>query len=192
LTRLDTLIVDGILTDEGGLTRDPRDPGGTTNWGISLRAYPHLGEDTIVRLTRAEATGIYHRDYLARIPDGLPDGLRWMAADAAVNHGVTRALTWLHDHPDLTSFTSARIEFYASLSTWDAFGRGWMRRVSKVLARIAAWEAGEGVTGSSPLVVLEGIKPADRWAAITPGAVALRGNFRYRVRRNRLDVRREG
>jgi lysozyme family protein len=160
--------------------------------GISLRAYPHYGRAGIIALRQQDAIDIYRRDYWDPLPPGLPSDLHWMAFDAAVNHGVTRALTWLRDHPDLTSFTSARIAFYASLNTWDAFGRGWMRRVSKVLARIGNWEAGEGVTGSSPLVVLEGIKPADRWAAITPGAVALRGNFRYRVRRNRLDVRREG
>lgn len=34
-----------ILEHEGGLTKDKRDPGGTTNWGISLRYLKHMGLD---------------------------------------------------------------------------------------------------------------------------------------------------
>ena len=34
-----------ILEHEGGLTQDSRDPGGTTNWGISLRYLKSMGLD---------------------------------------------------------------------------------------------------------------------------------------------------
>lgn len=34
-----------ILEHEGGLTQDKRDPGGTTNWGISLRYLKSMGLD---------------------------------------------------------------------------------------------------------------------------------------------------
>lgn len=34
-----------ILEHEGGLTMDKRDPGGTTNWGISLRYLKNMGLD---------------------------------------------------------------------------------------------------------------------------------------------------
>lgn len=56
-------ILDGIIDREGGLTDDPRDRGGLTNWGISQRAYPELN---IAKLTRADAAAIYERDYLRR------------------------------------------------------------------------------------------------------------------------------
>lgn len=34
-----------ILEHEGGLTKDKRDPGGTTNWGISVRYLKNMGLD---------------------------------------------------------------------------------------------------------------------------------------------------
>ena len=37
--------VHSILEHEGGLTRDKRDPGGTTHWGISLRYLKAMGLD---------------------------------------------------------------------------------------------------------------------------------------------------
>lgn len=37
--------ISSILEHEGGLTMDKRDPGGTTNWGISLRYLKTMGLD---------------------------------------------------------------------------------------------------------------------------------------------------
>ncbi len=37
--------ISSILEHEGGLTKDKRDPGGTTNWGISLRYLKSVGLD---------------------------------------------------------------------------------------------------------------------------------------------------
>jgi lysozyme family protein len=142
--------VTNVLQSEGGLVDHPRDPGGLTNMGISLRAYPHLGPDGIRNLTREEAIEIYRQNYWAKVPDALPDGLRWMVFDAAVNHGASRALTWLKTHPTLEAFTAVRLRFYASLSTWDAFGKGWARRVAHVLEGIREWQAATEPAPSAP------------------------------------------
>jgi lysozyme family protein len=54
-----------ILDHEGGLTNDPKDPGGITNWGISLRfltqedSEDHPTAETIKEMTKAEAEDIY-------------------------------------------------------------------------------------------------------------------------------------
>ena len=132
--------VKNVLESEGGLVDHPRDPGGITNMGISLRAYPYLGPDGIRNLTRAEAIYIYRRDYWDRVPADLPDDVRWMAFDSCVNHGVGRTLAWLKTHRTLEALTAVRLRFYASLSTWDAFGKGWTRRIAHVLEGIEAWQ----------------------------------------------------
>jgi lysozyme family protein len=53
-------VFDRVIGHEGGYVNDPNDPGGETQWGISKRSYPHLN---IRMLTRAEAMGIYDRDF---------------------------------------------------------------------------------------------------------------------------------
>lgn len=49
-----------VLANEGGLTDDPKDPGGLTNFGISRRSYPDVD---IRNLTRDGAAAIYLRDF---------------------------------------------------------------------------------------------------------------------------------
>jgi lysozyme family protein len=59
------IAVDTVLRNEGGgrLTQDPRDPGGTTRYGISQRAHPNVD---IINLTETAARTIYYRDYWER------------------------------------------------------------------------------------------------------------------------------
>jgi lysozyme family protein len=49
-----------VLENEGGLSEDKDDPGGTTNFGISQRSYPALD---IKNLTKEAATAIYLKDF---------------------------------------------------------------------------------------------------------------------------------
>lgn len=64
-----------VLEHEGGLVDDPADPGGVTNFGISLRAYPQLGADGIRALTRDKAIAIYWTDYWVRYRLGQIPGV---------------------------------------------------------------------------------------------------------------------
>lgn len=80
---------------EGGdkITRDPIDPGGTTKYGISQRAYPHLD---IESLTYEQAAEIYERDYWRKGRcDQLPDPANLAHFDACVNCGVVQAAKFL-------------------------------------------------------------------------------------------------
>lgn len=143
--------IDRVLGNEGGYVWDVRDPGGETKWGISKRTYPDLD---IKSLTKEDAKKIYYRDFWQRINgDELPDAISYQVLDAAVNHGVGNAIRMLqralnvvddgHFGPlsraALTSvppidvvlrFNAERIGFYTRLSTFSAFGKGWMRRVA--------------------------------------------------------------
>lgn len=136
---------------EGGYVNDPRDPGGETKFGISKRAYP--GED-IAGLTIERAAALYARDYWTPIKgDQLPDAVAAEVFDAAVNHGVSAGVRMLQRAVGVSAdgimgpvtlataqaiepmhfvlrFNAARLEFYADLPTFPAFGRGWARRVA--------------------------------------------------------------
>ena len=60
-----------ILEHEGGLTKDKRDPGGTTNWGISLRYLKSVGldlngdgkinDEDVIGLPMKGAVGVYRK-----------------------------------------------------------------------------------------------------------------------------------
>lgn len=143
--------INRLLSHEGGYVWHKDDPGGETNWGISKRAYPKVN---IKALTRDEAAAIYRRDYWNAVNgDELPAAVSFQAFDVAVNHGVGQAIRWLqraagvaddgHLGPvslaaikaananDLVLlFLAIRLEFYANLSTFSTFGRGWTNRVA--------------------------------------------------------------
>lgn len=78
-----------ILRHEGGYARNPADPGGETNFGISKRSYPHLD---IRGLTEAEAIEIYRRDFWLPIYDRIgSDIICTKIFDMAVNMGHNQA-----------------------------------------------------------------------------------------------------
>lgn len=138
-----------ILQYEGGLTDDPKDPGGLTNFGISQRAYPNVD---IRNLTVEKAGEIYKRDYWDACQcDAMPYSIALFVFDAAVNQGTTgakkmlqRALNVTSDgiigNITLTALKTAdtnktmqhmvidRIMFYTGLSTFSTFGRSWINR----------------------------------------------------------------
>lgn len=109
--------VETVLTHEGGFVHDPDDPGGATNWGVSLRWLVSIGEidldadgfhdfdydrdgdvdaDDIRRMPRADAIQLYHDRIW--IPGGyaaLPAGAGEKIFDLAVNMGHRQAVRLL-------------------------------------------------------------------------------------------------
>jgi lysozyme family protein len=139
--------VTNVLVSEGGRVDHPADPGGRTNLGVTQKTFDawrdtrSLPREDVWSITRDEAVEIYRERYWHPLPAGLADDVRFMAFDAAVNHGLGRALAWLKEHDTLEAFLAHRLRFYTSLTeTWPHFGRGWMRRVAHVLDGIAALE----------------------------------------------------
>jgi len=118
-----------------------------TKYGIAAHSYPYLD---IKNLTLQQAKDIYKRDYWDILGNAHP-AIKFQMFDAAVNHGYGNAIRFLQravkvaddgqwgrisqaaldamDHNDvLLRFVAYRLRFWASLRSFDAFGRGWTNR----------------------------------------------------------------
>ena len=95
--------IDSVIEHEGGFVNDPRDPGGATKYGISIRVHKHdipdrdhdgdVDANDVKALTVDEAREIYSRDYWDKIRgDKLNPGVAMYLLDTAVNIGVIRAV----------------------------------------------------------------------------------------------------
>lgn len=162
--------IDRLLSHEGGYSADRRDPGNWTGgkvgdgqlkgtkFGIAANSYPMLD---IKNLTRAQAVGIYRRDFWERAQcHKLPPAVAFQLLDGAVNSGIPQASRWLQraalvaddgligpatlaavratDPNDLIfRFNADRMEFMTRRKNWPVHGAGWMRRIAANL-RFAA------------------------------------------------------
>lgn len=85
-----------VLLSEGGYTNNPRDPGGPTNWGITLldaRLHwkPNATADDVRDMPKEVAVQIYKPKYWDALSgDSLPSGLDYTVFDYGVNSGITR------------------------------------------------------------------------------------------------------
>ena len=145
---------DRVIGHEGGYVNHPRDPGGETNWGVTKRTAQAYGYNGDMRaMTRDQAKAIYKRGFWDDVGgDALPDAVAFQLFDAAVNHGIGNAVRFMQralgvaddgivgnitltalrkaDANDfLMRFNAARLDFYTRLSTFDTFGKGWVRRI---------------------------------------------------------------
>tara|TARA_R110000868_G_scaffold18172_16_gene79007 strand:+ start:2359 stop:2994 length:636 start_codon:yes stop_codon:yes gene_type:complete len=94
-----TDIAKEIVAREGGYVNDPDDPGGATNFGVTIHTMRRLGLDLdadgdvdaadVQRLTRAQAVDIFIRHYFERpLIAELPAGLHATVFDMYVNAGA--------------------------------------------------------------------------------------------------------
>jgi len=149
-----------LLAHEGGYVNHPSDPGGMTNLGVTKRTYDEyhgtdIDEEGMRQLTKADVEPIYRRNYWDRCRcQDLPSGVDWAVFDLAVNSGTGRAAKLLQRAVETTEDGSIgpltlmkvkqhesvniinriamyREQFYRTLTTFDTFGRGWLRRNDK-------------------------------------------------------------
>lgn len=153
-----------LLAHEGGYTNHPSDPGGPTNFGITIVDYrkyvkPGATAADVKAMTLGEAKSIYRAKYWdVQRCDDLPAGVDYAVFDYGVNSGIGRSgkvLRRVLGLPDNTSVVTdevlraldkrdpkaviiaindERLRFLKSLKTWDVFGKGWGRRVVEVKA----------------------------------------------------------
>lgn len=151
-----------VLKYEGGYTNHPSDPGGPTNWGITIKdAQMYWKKDATAADVKAMpvsvAKGIYRRRYWdAMRCSELPSGVDYAVMDYGVNSGIGRSGKVLRRALGLSDKTSVindqviaackasdakkiinfimseRLAFLKSLKTWPTFGRGWGARVAAV------------------------------------------------------------
>ena len=78
-----------VLQNEGGLSSDPQDAGGLTNFGISQKQFPN---EDIKNLTRERAVELYRQHYWIPIYDSIASQrIATKLFDAVVNMGPMRA-----------------------------------------------------------------------------------------------------
>jgi lysozyme family protein len=152
-----------VLAHEGGYTNDPRDPGGPTNFGITIYDYrkyvkPRATAADVRAMKLDDAKAIYKAKYWdACRCDDLPAGVDDTVFDYGVNSGIGRSAMVLQQvlgvHVDhmigpatvaaaqaadpihlITAINDERLAFLKRLRTWSAFGVGWGRRVAEVRA----------------------------------------------------------
>ena len=162
-----------LLVHEGGYSNHPSDPGGPTNWGITIfdaRAYWKKDATAAdVRDMPVEvAKDIYRSKYWCALRcDDLPAGVDYAAFDYGVNSGIGRSGRVLRRVLGVSDETGAvtdevvaaakrctaaividaicdeRLAFLQGLRTWSTFGNGWGRRVREVRAAALSLSAGK-------------------------------------------------
>jgi hypothetical protein len=149
------------LAHEGGFTDNAADPGGATNFGITLRTLEaFLGHavtpDDVRALSSSTAIEIYRANYWNQLRCGdLPAGVDLMMLDFGVNSGPATAVKALQALVQVTrdgaigrqtldavarvapmtlvdGLAQARMACLRSLPSFTEFGDGWTRRVGDV------------------------------------------------------------
>lgn len=148
-------IFERVIGHEGGYVNHPDDPGGETNWGITLRTARANGyTGRMIDLTRDQAKEIYRVAFWQRVRgDKLHPAIAFQLFDACVNHGIgngvrmlqravgvaddgaigdvtMKAVTVIEASDVVMRFNAERLEFYTKLKTFSTFGRGWVNRVA--------------------------------------------------------------
>ena len=151
-----------LLAHEGGYTNHPADPGGPTNFGITIDDYrkyvrPDASAADVRAMKLDEAKAIYRSKYWdAQRCDELPAGVDYAVFDYGVNSGIGRsgkvlrrvlglaaddwrtsdavlaALGRRDAKQVIAAICDERLRFLQSLKTWGVFGKGWGARVTEV------------------------------------------------------------
>jgi hypothetical protein len=98
-----------IIELEGGdkLHTHPNDPGGTTKYGISQAAHPHVDVPT---LTRGAAKAIYREHYWNPVTSRVVEpAMQILVYDSAIQHGTQTALEWYATHKTFDAYMAHRV-----------------------------------------------------------------------------------
>ncbi len=149
-----------VYQDEGGYSNDPGDPGGPTNYGITIidaRKYwkPDATAQDVRNMPKSVAEDIYNKHYLSPLRyDDLPAGVDYAVLDYGINSGISRSAKVLQHivsvnqdgvvGPITVSASHAydpvhiinaiydeRLQFLQGLHTWSIFGKGWGARCAR-------------------------------------------------------------
>lgn len=137
--------LDFALQWEGGFVNDPDDPGGATNYGITLRTLRDAGididgdgdvdVDDVRGLDLATVAKIYREKYWNVInADALDPLLAIASFDTAVNCGTGRVNRWLEECETYKDMLRYRNIHYLNIikknPVLKKYQRGWLRRVN--------------------------------------------------------------
>lgn len=150
-----------VYSDEGGYTNEATDPGGPTNWGITIydaRKYwkPSATAKDVKNMPKDVAAQIYRLHYANAIHyDDLPPGVDYAVLDFGINSGISRSARYLQRIvgavPDgvigpntilnvnkmnpvdiINKLYDARLAYLQSLTRmWRIYGHGWTLRCDR-------------------------------------------------------------
>jgi hypothetical protein len=132
-------IAEEIVTREGGYVNDPDDPGGATNFGVTIHTMRRLGldldrdgvvtEQDVRVLSREQAVAIFINHYFERprIRD-LPAALHASVFDMYVNAGAQQGMAAAVDH-FVDAYGIARRNYYYALADARPASRKYARRL---------------------------------------------------------------
>lgn len=149
-------VLAAVFAHEGGYVNDPKDPGGETNYGVTLAVAREAGYTGSMRdLTKETASNIYLNNYINKPGYGelitMSPAVGQKVVDAAVNTGTGRASRWLQqslnaysrgglDYPKLTVDGKVGVgttQAYASLQK----KRGRVKACELVIKAMDAYQA---------------------------------------------------
>ena len=171
--------VEKVFTWEGGYSNHPQDPGGPTNYGITIadvKAYinPNATDNDVKNITKAQAKEIYRTKYWKTSYydcDKLASGVDLAVFDFGVNSGPSRAKKYLDlsvggpDEETVNKIFDYREKFLRGLSTFPTFGNGWLNRIKDMRATSLAW------VGKKPIISGKNAAPVGVFALIA-GTIA--------------------
>jgi lysozyme family protein len=153
--------LDVVFREEGGYTNDPNDPGGPTNFGITIedlkewRGHDVTAED-VKTMIKTEAQEIYRSKYWNPMQCGeMPNGIDLEVFDFGVNAGIRTSIRTVQEVVGVTAdgsvgpitlgaikaanprtviqtFSQRRLDYYRSCAEWSHFGAGWTNRTNSV------------------------------------------------------------
>ena len=192
-----------LLLSEGGYSNHPSDPGGPTNFGITIADYrryvkPNATTADVKAMKVEEAKAIYRAQYWdTQRCDELPAGVDYALFDYGVNSGVgrskrvlqrivgvkpdgafgpaTMAAVSAHDPKKIVAgLCDERLAFLQSLKTWKVFGKGWSRRVAEVRATALAMVPGAAAPAAAPArAIARAVFPAAKTAQPVATGIAV-------------------
>jgi lysozyme family protein len=174
-----------LLVHEGGYSNHPSDPGGPTNFGITIHDYrqyvkPGATAADVRAMTVGEAKAIYRSKYWDALRcDALPTGVDYCVFDYGVNSGIGRgakvlqrvvgvaadgeigaqtlaAVAQRQPMAVVEDICDERLRFLQGLKTWPVFGKGWGRRVAEVRAAARAMAEKAPVRSDRPTATVPG------------------------------------
>ena len=146
-----------VYADEGGYSNDAGDPGGPTNYGITIGDARHYWKadataQDVRSMPKNVAADIYQKHYADPLHyDDLPAGVDYAVLDYGINSGISRSAKVLQRivgvNPDgligpitleavskgspvdlINKIYNERLSFLKALHTWPIFGKGWEAR----------------------------------------------------------------
>lgn len=175
---------------EGGYSNHPADPGGPTNYGITLadaKAYWKKNATAldVQNMPKDVAVDIYRCKYW-KTPqydcDKLDAGLDLCVFDFGVNSGPARAKKYLDGlkgktvEEKINELCDKRLAFLRGLSIYSTFGQGWENRVKDI--RKQALAMAKGGSSAGPVaggVIIGGTAAAMNWPHYLPYIAAAAG-----------------